>query len=98
MRTPHAMNFSLPFYHLSTEPFWKLVIKPEINIALTSKKSIKSFQSLIQSVDHAKVDKGLFLYLSKNAEREILRKTFIDRYFYHVKPSGINNTCLTEKS
>lgn len=32
VRTAHSMNFTLPFFHLSREPFWKLVEKIGYNI------------------------------------------------------------------
>lgn len=86
------MNFTLPFYHLSNEPFWKLVVKPGTNIALTNKNSIKSFQALIKSVDYAEIDKNLFFYLSQITERETLRKTIIEKYFHDVTPIAISST------
>jgi len=92
VKTPHKINFALPFYHLSNEPFWKLILKSGLNIELTSKKSIKSFQTLIQAVDYAEIDKELFFYLSQDANREILRKTIIDKYFFNIEPLGISNT------
>ena len=92
VKTPHKMNFALPFYHLSNEPFWKLIVRPGFNIELTSKKSIKSFHSLFQAVDYAEIHKELFFYLSQNTDREILRKTIIDKYFLNIEPMGISNT------
>jgi len=92
VKTPHLMNFTLLFYHLSNEPFWKLIIKPGAEIALTNKNSIKSFRALIQSVDYAEIDKDLSRYLSQVTEREILRKTIIDQYFPDVTPIAISST------
>ena len=92
VKTPHTMNFTLPFYHLSGEPFWSLCVKPGMSIALTDKKSIKSFQALVQSVDYAEIDKELFFYLSRSTEREALRKVLIDRYFSNVEPLGVGTT------
>ncbi|MDL2257098.1 HNH endonuclease [Bacteroidales bacterium OttesenSCG-928-I14] len=92
VETSHTMNFALPFYHLSNEPFWKLVVKSEMNIGLTSKNSIKSFQALIQSVDYAEIDKDLFFYLTQVTERDILRKTIIEKYFQDVTPTTISST------
>lgn len=92
VKTPHTMNFTLPFYHLSNEPFWKLILKPGMNITLTNKNSIRSFQALNQSVHYAEIDKDLFFYLNQNIERETLRKTLIDKYFYNIEASAISNT------
>lgn len=92
VKTPHTMNLTLPFYHLSNEPFWKLIVKPGMNIALTNKNSIRSFQALVQSVAYAEIEKDLFFYLNQETEREILRKTIIDKYFSNIEPSGISST------
>ena len=79
VKTPHLINFSLPFYHLSSEPFWRLINKPGINIPLTKKNSIKSFQGLIQSVDYANIDSDLFFYLNNKSTRDKLRETIINK-------------------
>ena len=92
VKTPHLMNFTLPFYHLSNEPFWKLVVKKEQDIPLTSKKSIKSFQALIQTVSYATIDKDLFVYLSQSIDREILRSAIIKKYFLNIQPITTSNT------
>lgn len=92
VKTPHTINFTLPFYRLSSEPFWRLIVKPGMDIPLTSKNSIRSFQALIRSVDYAEIDKDLFFYLSQSGEREILRETLINKYFSTIKPSGVSNT------
>lgn len=92
VKTPHLMNFTLPFYHLSNEPFWKLVIKEGQDIPLTNKKSIKSFQALIQTVSYATIDKDLAVYLSQSIDREILRNTIIRKYFPNVQPITTSDT------
>lgn len=92
VKTPHIINFTLPFYHLSNEPFWKLIIKEGQYIPLTSKNSIKSFQALIQTVSYATIDKDLFFYLNHSVEREILRSSIIKKYFSYVLPVGISDT------
>ena len=81
VQTPHLMNFTLPFYHLSNEPFWQLSIKIGRTIPLSSSKSIKSFKSLMESVNYATIDKELFNYLRDDIGREILRNTLITKYF-----------------
>ena len=81
VQTPHIMNITPPFYHLSNEPFWQLSIKIGRTIPLSSSKSIKSFKSLMDSVNYAIIDKELFYYLSDDADREMLRNTLIAKYF-----------------
>ena len=92
VKTSHIMNFTLPFYHLSNEPFWKLIVKSGMNIPLTNRNSIRSFQALIQSIEYAEIDKDLFFYLNRSIDREILRKTLIDKYFSNIEPSRLSNT------
>lgn len=92
VKTPHSMNFTLPFYHLSNEPFWKLVLKEGQEIPLTSKKSIKSFQALIQTVNYATIDKDLFFHLSQNVEREKFRSVVTNKYFPNIQPITKSDT------
>lgn len=92
VKTPHTRDFTLPFYHLSSEPFWNLVVKPGMTIPLTSRKSIRSFAALVQTVDYAEIDIDLFFYMSRDTERSILRKAITDRYFTDIMPVGISNT------
>lgn len=81
VKTAHTMNFALPFYHLSGEPFWKLRIKAGYELGLTKSKSIKSFTALHTAVEYATIDKELFLLLKQEKEQLILKHTLIDRYF-----------------
>ncbi len=92
VKTPHTMNFTLPFYHLANESFWQLVTKEGSPIPLTSKKSIKSFQALIETVNYALIDKDLFLYLNKQINRTILKNVIIKRYFPDVIPIATSDT------
>lgn len=97
VRSAHLMNFALPFFHLSNEPFWKLKEKEGYEIPLTSKKSIKSFQALIRSVDYAVIDEDLFYYIKQTTARELLRKAIVDKYFPEIHPLARSSTYyLTE--
>ena len=80
----HTMNFALPFYHLQSEPFWKLIAKPNIIIPVTRSNSIKSFRALVQSVNYAVIDKELFRLMANTANREVLRKSLLNKYFHEV--------------
>lgn len=81
VRTAHTMNFTLPFFHLSREPFWQLVEKIGYNIELTSKKSIKSFNALYTAVDYAEIDKELMLLMMDSNSREYLKNILLQEYF-----------------
>lgn len=51
--TPHNPNFALPFYHMKSEPFWKLITYSGVTIPVTSSNSIRSLNALKESVAFA---------------------------------------------
>ncbi|EMR00822.1 HNH endonuclease [Cesiribacter andamanensis] len=79
--TPHTPNFALPFYHLRSEGFWHLMIKPGHELALTASHSIKSFGSLQAAVAWAELDGELFLLLQDPENRALLRMLLLETYF-----------------
>ena len=79
--TKHTPNFSLPFFHLRSEPFWHLVIQPGMELTVNKSKSIKSFKSLRESIAFAEIDKDLFLLMSNKETREILEEELLNYYF-----------------
>jgi len=83
VNTPHTPNFSLPFYHLINEKgeYWKLRRKPGIDLPLTVSKSVRSFRSLIESLDYAYLDERLFILLTDQSHREILKQAILEKYF-----------------
>jgi len=90
--TKHTPNFSLPFFHLRSEPFWHLVTIPGMELAVNNSKSIKSFKSLKESVAFAEIDKGLFLLMSNIETSEFLKEQILNHYFQTTKkyyPSAI---------
>ena len=46
VKTNHTCLFTLPFYHMSTEPFWNLVPNSGCEIWVKSKSSMRSFANL----------------------------------------------------
>lgn len=81
--TTHTMNFTLPFFHMSREPFWKLVEKIGYKIELTSSKSIKSFNTLYTATDYAEIDTELMLLMMNSNSREFLKNVLLHEYFPH---------------
>ena len=55
--TNHIPNFSLPFFHLSSEPFWRLVY---INGLFDKNEKISSLGKLKNRIAFAEIDKDLF--------------------------------------
>lgn len=85
VETRHSRNFSLPFFHLRSEPFWYLVARPGREIITTSSKSIKSFKSLKESIAFAEIDRDLFFLLQEIPSQLLFEQLLIENYFPHVK-------------
>lgn len=83
--TPHTANFALPFYHLKSEPFWRLVTKEGMSIPVTSSGSIRSLNGLRETLAYAEMDADLFALLADPVSREILQQVLLDRYFPATK-------------
>ena len=81
----HSANFSLPFYHMQSEPFWYLIPKPGKKIVLTKSKSIKSFKSLKENIAYAEIDRELFLIFQNPISRILLEQYLLDQYFPSTK-------------
>ena len=79
--TNHKRNFSLPFFHLRSEPFWYLVSRPGKEIVTTSSKSIKSFKNLKESIAYAEIDRELFLLLQEIQNQLWFEQLILDNYF-----------------
>lgn len=88
--TDHSPKFYLPFFHLRTEPFWRLVYKADADIILTKSHSINSITFLMNIVDYAEIDEQFFQLL--------LKKEFLDYFeselllFYFNQNTKITTT------
>ncbi len=85
--TGHTRKFSLPFFHLRSEPFWYLVTKPGREIITTSSKSIKSFKSLKESIAFAEIDRDLFFLLKEIPNQLWFERLLLENYFPHFSRS-----------
>ena len=81
----HSPNFSLPFYHMQSEPFWYLIPKAGKMIVPTKSKSIKSFKSLKENVAYAEIDRELFLIFLNPISQILLEQYLLDQYFPYSK-------------
>lgn len=79
--TNHHANFALPFFHMKSEPFWKLIPKMGAVIPITSSHSIRSFAALKESVAYAEIDEILFLSLLEPLLRQKYTEFILDNYF-----------------
>jgi putative restriction endonuclease len=79
--TKHQMNFALPFFHMQSEPFWRIITKPGAFIPLTSSHSIKSLGSLNESIQYAEIDKELWDLMMNGQTNLTLTKLLLSTYF-----------------
>lgn len=98
VKTPHTANFSLPFYHMKSEPFWKLINKIGVEIPTTSSNSIKSFNALKESIQFAEIDKDLFILCQNPLTRTLLQQSLLNSYFPNTKNefTSIENEFITQ--
>lgn len=78
-------NIGQPFFHMRSEPFWKLV--PSLPIERPDSYSVSTLR---QTFDYALIDTELFELFNDPDARECFRKALIVKYF---KP--LNNSTLT---
>jgi putative restriction endonuclease len=83
--TPHIPNFALPFYHMGSEPFWKLVTYSGMNIPVTSSNSIRSLNALKESIAFAELDATVFALMQDSIQLAIMEKALLDQYFPETK-------------
>lgn len=86
----HDCRFALPFYHLTSDKFWKLIPKSGFESILQLTASMRSFTNLNAAVDCAIIEDDL-LFLMKNREsNEILMQFLLDEYFPHSRDNFSN--------
>ena len=83
--TQHTANFALPFYHMKSEPFWRLVTNAGMAIPVTSSNSIKSLGALKESVAFAEIDKDLFELMKDPISHAVMEEALLDIYFTETK-------------
>ena len=93
--TKHVPTFALPFFHLKSEGFWHLHVKPGFENWLKGTKSLSSFNQLKIAVDYASLDGELFMLLNSPQTRNQLKEVLLETYF---KDSRYNWNLLSGKS
>jgi putative restriction endonuclease len=90
--TLHMPNFALPFYHMKSEPFWKLITYEGKSIPLTSSNSIRSLSGLRESVAYALLDEAYFRAFADPVQREQIRNEMLAVYFPNTRQLYQTNT------
>jgi len=83
--TQHSPNFVLPFFHLQSDKFWRLTARFSYEKILYTLRQIRSFNTLNEIVEYAEIDYNLFLLLSNQQDRDILKGVLLDTYFCQTK-------------
>lgn len=74
-------NLALPFFHLRSEGFWKLLPQPDKGEALEASSQIRSLHQLRETVIGACLDESLYNLLRIQESRELLRSVLVEAYF-----------------
>ena len=83
--TNHQCLFTLPFYHMNSEPFWSLIPKIGCEMWVKSKSSMRSFANLTTAIKYAVIDEELKeLFLEKDGSG-ILVQLLLEKYFPTTK-------------
>lgn len=89
--TNHFPIFAMPFYHMNSEPFWKLIANVGCEKWIESKSSMRSLGNLTTAVKFALIDSELAELLSQPESRDILKISILDQYFPKTKSNYGNN-------
>ncbi|MAW96140.1 MULTISPECIES: HNH endonuclease [unclassified Leeuwenhoekiella] len=83
--TGHHDNFALPFFHMKSEPFYRLIPRVGFERKFDKMKSVKSIYKLIEIIAFAEIDKELFELLQIQSYRIIIKEFLLDSYFFRNK-------------
>lgn len=81
----HDCRFALPFYHLCSDKFWKLIPKAGFENILQLSASMRSFANLNTAIDCAIIAEELSELMKENRSNEILIQFLLDEYFPNSK-------------
>lgn len=88
----HDCRFALPFFHLTSDKFWKLIPKPGFDNILQFKASMRSFVNLNAAVDCAVIEFDLFFLMKDKKSNSILQQFLLDEYFPETKNNFSNSS------
>ena len=83
--TNHYPIFTLPFYHMYSEPFWQLIPNAGCEKWIESKSSMRSFGNLSTAIKYALINNELAELLLLPENRDILKMALLDKYFPDTK-------------
>lgn len=74
----NTANFTLPFFHLQSEGFWKLHAYPQWRNWLAAQASMNTIGKLRETVQYASLPADLFELLVNPIHRAVLKQTLLD--------------------
>jgi putative restriction endonuclease len=74
-------RFALPFYHLTSDKFWKLHAREGYETAISMKGVMRNFSQLNEAIEYGEISDELFELLSNKESRDILRQVLLNTYF-----------------
>ncbi len=83
--TNHQCLFTLPFYHMNSEPFWNLEANIGCEIWVKSKSSMRSFANLTTAIKYAVIDEELKEFLLNKSDSKVLIQILLEKYFLATK-------------
>ena len=87
----HFPIFAMPFYHMSSEPFWTLIPNAGCEKWIESKSSMRSLVNLTTAIRFALIDNELAGLLLIPESRDILKISLLDKYFPDTKSNFGSN-------
>lgn len=87
----HHCLFSLPFFHMKSEPFWQLIPKKGFELLLKSNTKIRGLNNLRTAISFAQIDVELESLLRNENERQILKIAILEKYFPYFSNSSSSN-------
>jgi putative restriction endonuclease len=93
----HDCRFALPFNHLTSDKFWKLIPKPGFENILKLSSSMRSFANLNAAVEYAQIDEDLFFLMKDKKSNEILQHFLLNKYFNETKKNYDQSNYLQQK-
>ncbi len=87
----HDCRFALPFYHLTSDKFWKLIPNGGFENMLLLSAAMRSFANLNTAVDCAIIDEDLYELMKDKRCNEVLTHFLLDEYFPNSK-GNFNNS------
>jgi putative restriction endonuclease len=83
--TNHHPLIAQPFFHLRSEPFWRLIANPGYEKILVEIKQLRSINIIRTVVNYALIDPELTALLLETDSRDILRHSLIASYFPNIE-------------